>query len=138
MQGNTKWQARTCPSLYKLQIQYARWLRKGEMDTVTPLLVAVAHTRRNLPVQQQQFDLKLGGYAQLHLVGMTYQDITFQKMWEATRRRVISSTQLEELYLGSLTASISRFIGFSNRKSVFLLTGLGEQNYGSFLNRLRA
>src|SRR5258708_16302043 len=137
MQGNTKWQARTCPSLYKLQIQYARWRRKGEMDTVTPLLVAVARTRRNLN-PWKQFDLKLGGYEQLHLVGMTHEDITFQEMWRGTLACVLSNPRLEELYLGSLRELISGFIGFPNRKSVFLLKELGDQYYGSFLNRLRA
>src|SRR5260370_27790392 len=104
------------------------------MDTVTPLFVAVAWSRRKLPVQQQQFDLKLGGYEQLHLVGMTHRDPTFQQIWGPAVGHVLSNAQLERLYLGSLTASINRFIGFSYRESEFPFKELGEQYYGSFLN----
>ena len=69
---DTLWEAKICPSLVSLQLQYKRWLRRGEMDTVTPMFIGVAWSRRTVSTPLQHFDLKLGKDAPLlALVGMT-------------------------------------------------------------------
>jgi hypothetical protein len=129
----TEWQASFCPSLVKLQLRYKRWLRIGEIDTVTPLLVGVAWSWRKLP-SQRQFNLKLGKDSPLQLVGIEYKDPTFIHLWGPHALRLASPKML---YIASITSTINRFIGFSNAYSEFSFIYL-EQYYSSFFRRLRA
>ena len=134
-----KWKARICPSLVKLQLRYERWLRKGEMDAVTPLLVAVAWTRGKLYSPLQEFDLRPGnGKPLLQLVQMTDQDPTFMALWAHMQVIPESGTQKDMLYMASLTTAISRSIGFVNGEPALPFDCLGDQCYDSFFRRLRA
>jgi hypothetical protein len=133
--GETKWQARVCPSLVNLQLQYKRWLRKGEMDAVTPLFIALAWSLRKLHLPLQHFGLKLGGDDPIQLKGMTYWDLAFRSLWQHT---AFTSEEAETLYTDSLTTVVNRSIGFVNGTNAFPIEALGKQYYCSFFRRLRA
>jgi len=132
-EGTTEWQTRICPSLVKLQLRYKRWLRIGEVDIVTPLLVGVAWSWGQLP-SQRQFNLELGKHNRLQLVEMEYNDPAFMHLWGPHVLRLASQ---EMLYIGSITSTINRFIGFTDAYSEFSFIYL-EQYYSSFFRRLRA
>jgi len=78
--SGTQWRVRICPCLCTIKIQCTRWLRKGEMDLITPLFIAIAWSRRQLRFPLQQFNLRLEQDKPLELVGMTHQDPTFMNM----------------------------------------------------------
>ena len=132
-EGATEWQAHICPSLVKLRLRYKRWLRIGEIDTVTPLLVGVAWSWGKLP-SQRQFNLELGEGNPFQLVGMEYKDPAFMSLWGPHILRLGSQKML---YIGSITSTMNRFIGFTDEYSEFSFICL-EQYYGSFFRRLRA
>jgi hypothetical protein len=67
----TEWQPKICPSLVKLQLRYERWLRKGEMDVVSPFFSGVAWSRTKFPSPLQEFHLILGDKGVLTFVGMS-------------------------------------------------------------------
>lgn len=130
----TKWKVNICPSLRKLKLRYARWLRKGEMDAVTPVIAAVAWSRSRSLVLQE-FDLGLGGGNPLQLAGISFGSEAFRKMFQMSQRNLMVQ---KEVFCNSLTAAIYQFIGFSNKSSGhFPCEWLGEQYYSSFFHRLR-
>ena len=135
----TQWRVRICPCLCKLKLQYARWLRKGEMDVITPLFIAVVWSRNRLRFPLRQFILRLEQDKPLELVGMTHQDPTFMHLWRHTKVPVsaLSYAGQEMLYIGSLTRAINRSLGFADRESALPFRELGEQYYSSFFRRLR-
>ena len=131
----TKWQVNTCPSLHKLKLRYARWLRKREMDAVTPVIAAVAWSRSRSLVLQE-FDLGLGDGNPLQLAGISFGSEPFRKMFQMSQRNLMVQ---KEVFCGSLTTAIYQFMGFSNKNSGhFPCEWLGEQYYSSFFHHLRA
>ena len=137
----TKWHTKVCPSLRKLKIRYARWLRKGEMDLVSPLFVAVAWSRAKLPSPLRKFKLKLGDARILQLVGTLHWGHAFERLWRHTKVHFgdgITDSEGEMLCLISLTAAFNRSLVFVHGKSAVLFDRLGGQRYWPFLHRLRA
>jgi hypothetical protein len=128
----TTWQAKLCPSLSKLTIQYARWLRRGEMDIITPFLIAVAWSRENLLLPLQELNLTRGEHRPLQLVGMAKRDPRLKHLWQCRSGHHLSNTPEEALYTSTLTTVINRFIGFVSGKSEFPFKLVGGQYYGSF------
>ena len=126
-----------CPSLMKLELRYERWLRGGDMDVASPLLIAVAWSRGKLRPPLQKFDLKLEGSKALQLMGMTYQDSTFMSLWQHTQGIPQSNTQQDMLHTSSLTATINQSIGFVNGECALPFDWLGSQYYDSFFRHLR-
>jgi hypothetical protein len=133
-EDSTEWQPGVC-SLVKLQLQYRRWLRKDEIDTVTPLFVGVAWSWGKLPFLQRQFIVRLGEDNPLQLVGMAYCNTTFTCLWGHHTPHL---DHHEMLYIGSITSAINRSIGFTSGYSEFPFSCLGRQYYSSFFRRLRA
>lgn len=138
--SGTQWRVRICPCLYTIKLQYARWLRKGEMDLTTPLFIAVAWTREQLRFPLQQFSLTLEQDKPLELVGMTPQDPTFMNLWRHAKVPVslLSYAGQELLCIGSITRAINQTLGFVEREPALPFRELGRQYYSSFFRRLRA
>jgi len=140
--GKDEWQVKICPSLVKLQLQYERWLREGEVDVVTPLFVAVAWSWGRMPSPLRQFNLKLGGGGPLQLVGMTHLDRAFVSLWRHSRlgldHHTLRDPPEQMLYIGSITSAINRSIGCTNGNYAFPFRCLGQQYYTSFFRYLRA
>lgn len=133
-----EWRPGSCPSLAKLHLQYNRWLRGGEMDSVSPRFIAVAWSRgklRSPPLQK--FEIKLGDANPLQLMGMTYQDPSFMHLWQNTQVIPQSDAQKDMLYTSSLTTVITRSLGFDNANSALPFGWLGNQYYDSFFRHLR-
>ena len=145
----TTWEAKMCPSLSKLKIQYARWLRRGETDMVTPLLITVAWSRENLFFPLQQLSLKRGEGRPLELGRMANRNPSLEQMWVCAQGHRLSHEPEETLYLSILTSVIHKSIGFVSGKSEFPFKIVGEQHefplkmiggqqYGTFFCHLRA
>ena len=157
----TKWQLKICFSLFKLEIRYERWLRKGEADVVSPLLPAVAWSRKHSHSPLREFKLKLGDQPTLQLVGVMNGGAAFMHFWglirgepwteSAQRQGVLQGcredpdllcrtphSQESVLFRSCLTAPIARFIGLHSDSGSFPFESIPFQFYSSFFNHLRA
>lgn len=135
--GGTLWQAKICPSLVKLRLQYERWLRGGEMD-ISLLFLAVDWSRKQLASPLQEFDFRLGKDNALHMPETISFDIAYMCSWQHTSDgKLRLDEQHEMFFISCFTAAINRFIGFDERVPVFPLPRLQSECYGTVFNHLR-
>jgi len=153
----TRWEPKICFSLVKLEVRYGRWLRRGEMDVVSPLFHAVAWSREKSHSPLREFGLKLGDQLTLELMGMQG-DATFMHFWglnqgepwkdRAEEQRELHNSREDSdflhqtpesvLFTNCQTASIGRFIGFPSKCGSFPFEYIPAQFYNSFFHHLRA
>ena len=57
---SSRWNVRLCPGLQRLRLRYRRWIRNGEEDKVTGLLVQIGVSRRKTSMPLRNLHIWLG------------------------------------------------------------------------------
>lgn len=156
----TKWQLKICFCLVHLEIRYERWLRRGETDVVSPLICAVAWSRKHSHCPLREFRLRLGDNPVLQLVGRMHGGASFMHFWELIQgepwvERVQEHSIIQgcredsdslcrspgiqgsSLFTSCLTAPIAQFIGLNSKYGSFPFGSIPVQFYNSFFSHLR-